>query len=228
MIAIEYTRSPEYVLSNPHRSKDSFQPTKSLSFARERENDIVITVVVWNGSTWVPFPEVALPRTNYLDRTKHLYGYVAIRFYPNRLAKFADHYSVPDSDYADEIGALLGMLSALQCSNVSVERSDVSKARKAMLIGKRDALPFDSYNVLTINSSYDDTGITTAATGGHHRSPREHLRRGHIRRLVSGRRIWVNATVVAAGRGTGVVSKDYKMCFAERKPNCGADSEAIE
>jgi hypothetical protein len=34
-----------------------------------------------------------------------------------------------------------------------------------------------------------------------HRSPREHLRRGHIRIYQSGRRIWVNSTLVNAGVG---------------------------
>ena len=49
---------------------------------------------------------------------------------------------------------------------------------------------------------------------GHHRSPREHLRRGHIRRLADGRRIWVNAAIVGAGKGVGVVSKDYALRHA--------------
>lgn len=101
---------------------------------------------------------------------------------------------------------VLSLLNALACSNVRVETSAPSKVRRAMQ--KRGALPFDTYHVLTIDVPRKDGD--GAATGGH-RSPREHLRRGHIRRLGDGRRIWVNATVVAAGRGAGVVTKDYAL-----------------
>jgi hypothetical protein len=46
--------------------------------------------------------------------------------------------------------------------------------------------------------------------GGSHCSPREHLRRGHIRRIAGNRCVWVNSCVVAAGSRFGV-SKDYTM-----------------
>jgi hypothetical protein len=44
--------------------------------------------------------------------------------------------------------------------------------------------------------------------GGTHRSPRQHLRRGHIRNLQSGKKVWVNATVVGS-RDNGVINKAY-------------------
>jgi hypothetical protein len=147
---------------------------------------------------WAPYPEVALDRTSYLDRSVKQNGYTAIKIRSNNIA--------PVSDYADEVGALLCMLNILQCRNVHIEKTEVGKTRKAMCSGKKGALPFDSYHVLTIDIP-GKTGVGVA-TGGH-RSPREHLRRGHIRQLADGRRIWVNATVVAFGRGGGVVTKDY-------------------
>jgi hypothetical protein len=96
------------------------------------------------------------------------------------------------------------MLNALACSNVHIERSEPKKSSKKI----KSALPFDTYHILTIDVPGNSGG--GMATGSH-RSPREHLRRGHIRRLGDGRRIWVNATVVAAGRGAGVVTKDYAI-----------------
>lgn len=101
-------------------------------------------------------------------------------------------------------GVLLSFLNALSCSNVRTQISQPKSAGKKI----KAALPFDAYHVLTIDVTAN-TG-DGAATGGH-RSPREHLRRGHIRRLIDGRRIWVNATVVSAGRGAGVVTKDYAV-----------------
>ena len=73
---------------------------------------------------------------------------------------------------------------------------------------KCGALPFDDYHVLTINVG--GQGQREGAANGSHRSPREHLRRGHIRRLQDGRKLWVNATVVNPGVGAKVM-KDYRM-----------------
>ena len=207
-IAIEFTRSPEFVGGRAHQVAGNWQPPKSLLFARERGDDIVVTVVVWlpSANLWVPYPEVCLPRVGYLDRTSGAGGRALVKLAPAHGGGFRQS-PIPGSDYMDEINALLSMLNILQCRNVRVEKSEVSKARKAMHAGKKNALPFDSYHILCLDAPLEaDDG----AAAGSHRSPREHLRRGHIRRLADGRRIWVNATVVAVGRG-GMVSKDYMM-----------------
>ena len=97
------------------------------------------------------------------------------------------------------------MLNALGCSNVQIERSKPKRAGKKV----KAALPFDAYHVLTIDAP-GRAGDRVVPTGPH-RAPREHLRRGHIRRLADGRRTWVNATVVASGRRGGVIKKDYAI-----------------
>lgn len=51
-------------------------------------------------------------------------------------------------------------------------------------------------------------GVRPSALAEPAASPREHLRRGHIRRLEDGRKFWINAAVVAAGNG-GKIHKDY-------------------
>ena len=48
--------------------------------------------------------------------------------------------------------------------------------------------------------------------GGTHASPRTHLRRGHIRRLRWGPKVWVNSCVVNPG-AIGGVNKDYAVRF---------------
>lgn len=120
---------------------------------------------------------------------------------------------------AADAWALMSFLNALACCNVHVQRSEPKKAGKKI----KSALPFDTYHYLTIDVAGHVPGAGTAS--GAHRSPREHLRRGHIRRLADGRRIWVNATVVAAGRGAGVVTKDYR--FAQQK-QAGTDTQLME
>lgn len=187
-IALEYSR-----LGNSE-NKEWVKTSKAILFARERDNDIVLTPAFWvdHMGLWGIIPEVAIPRIGYLDRTKVFDGYTP----------------VPLSDYGDEIGVLLCLLNVLQCKNVHLDRSEPKKAGKKI----KSALPFDTYHVLII----DVPGKAgEGASTGSHRSPREHLRRGHIRRLGDGRRIWVNASIVSAGHG-GVVKKDYAVRMKSR------------
>lgn len=109
---------------------------------------------------------------------------------------------IPDDQYRDEVSVLLCFLNALSCSNVHAHAIPARKKGKS-----KSALPFDEYHVLTID--VPNKSVAQSGQGGTHRSPREHLRRGHIRRLQDGRAVWVNAAVIAAGRGAGKITKDY-------------------
>ena len=60
---------------------------------------------------------------------------------------------------------------------------------------------------LTIKSHVKSKAL--AIRTGTHESPRQHLRRGHIRRLESGN-IWVNACVVGNSE-KGVIKKSYNV-----------------
>lgn len=101
---------------------------------------------------------------------------------------------------------ILHFLNALACSNVEIKNVGRSNTKTGK--SHHDAIRFDEYHVLTINS----TSKTHSDSNGNssHRSPREHLRRGHIRRLEDGRRIWINATVINAGIGSRV-TKRYQL-----------------
>jgi len=72
---------------------------------------------------------------------------------------------------------------------------------------KRGALPFDEYHILTLDGHTKTTG--NSKTFGDRRSPREHLRRGHIRRLEN-KKIWINSMVVNAGNH-GKIHKSYEL-----------------
>ena len=60
--------------------------------------------------------------------------------------------------------------------------------------------------ILTIKPSVRSS---SAEKGGSHTSPRQHLRRGHIRRLDSGN-IWVNSCVVGSAE-KGRIDKSYRV-----------------
>jgi hypothetical protein len=210
-IAIEFTRSKEYLATLPPKSAERYQPDRTLFFAKEFDDHIAITVLVWamDIKKWIPYPQAGIPRSNYLDRTARVGGRIGIRVIPpSKLPELKDttDESMLD-DYDDEVGALLNLLNVLSCRNVHTEKSLPKKTSMAMNAGKKNAVPFDAYHYLVIDTPKKSE---SSGVGGSHASPREHLRRGHIRRLADGRRIWVNATVVSAGSG-GVVAKDYVM-----------------
>ena len=128
---------------------------------------------------------------------------LALKFHPTGSLASA---SSPDwrgnayLDLLDEINAVLELIEALSCSNVRHEPLPVRKLNKAA--AKRGALPFDEYRILVVNApGKQDADQGHSAGAVTHRSPREHLRRGHIRTYQTGRRIWVNSTLVNAGVG---------------------------
>lgn len=192
-----------YVNGVPQYETDDFvSAPRRIVYAREQGNNIVVTIAFWtrHDGLWRVMPECAIPNIHYLDRRIQIGGRPAIKV-------MTAEPRIPLSDYMDEMGALLCFLNILQCQNVQAERSEPRHTGRKI----KAALPFDAYHILTIDAP-GNSG-ESVVTGGH-RSPREHLRRGHIRRLSDGRRIWVNATVVAAGRNAGVVMKDYALCAA--------------
>lgn len=99
------------------------------------------------------------------------------------------------ADLMDECNAVLELIEALSCINVTHEPLPVRKANKSAI--KRGALPFDEYRVLVLKEH--ERSLVRFDPNGTHRSPREHLRRGHIRHLQDGRKVWVNPTIVNAG-----------------------------
>lgn len=178
-------------------SSGEMVPAKRVIFCREDDDGIYVRPaahITANGF-WMVRRDAFIPKTNYLDRSD-----------PKELKIIAEYQEKEGArDGFTHVRVVLGFLNALACSNVRVQASHPKNAGKKV----KAALPFDTYHVLTI----DVPGRSGERGGptGPHRAPREHLRRGHIRRLADGRRIWVNATVVAAGRGAGVVKKDYAL-----------------
>lgn len=102
---------------------------------------------------------------------------------------------------------VLELCEALSCKNVShepIERIDPAVNARRVRAGK---LPLFETRQLVIDAGKPSRD--SGQRGGTHASPRQHLRRGHIRRLPSGN-VWVNSCVVG-NRANGIIEKSYAV-----------------
>lgn len=98
------------------------------------------------------------------------------------------------------------VFNLLECVNVQVIDNPAPQRLNSKRVAKGN-VPL--YSFKTLRLGLPNERCNGAALGGTHASPRLHLRRGHIRNLADGRRIWVQSCVV--GVGPGVVEKDYRL-----------------
>ncbi len=105
-----------------------------------------------------------------------------------------------------ETRATLELIEALSCSNVKTERVQQASPTVNTKRQKNGKAPLLDYHVLVLDHP-------TAATGkpvqliGNRASPRQHLRRGHIRRYPE-HKVWINAQIIGAAEN-GVIRKSY-------------------
>lgn len=195
---------------------ERMRSSKRIVLASEIEHDGVTASILCAASymdhfcKWFIEPRLALPHIikEKSDSDNPAAGldmkYIAFPVYPilNCMTEKEQHV-VMDSA-AKEVAAYYSFINVASCSNV--EFTPASGCDRASM-KKRRALGFDEYKVLMVSNHIRAKGEDR---GGSHASPREHLRRGHIRRIDDGRRVWVNATVVCAG-SAGRITKDYAI-----------------
>lgn len=98
------------------------------------------------------------------------------------------------------------LIEALSCKNISTaNHQDASPANTKRI--KSGKLPIYETKMLVIDTNYSSIGQEGGSVS--HSSPRQHLRRGHIRRLPKGN-IWVNSCVVGDA-SKGVINKSYAV-----------------
>jgi len=129
------------------------------------------------------------------------------RMYHHNPGKENVIYKGAQSDIVGDVLWALELLEALSCSNVTHEPIETIDPRKNAKRIKAGKLPIYETRILTIEAGKSTQSGQTH--GGSHASPRQHLRRGHIRRLAD-KKIWVNSCVVGKAE-TGVIEKQYHV-----------------
>lgn len=124
--------------------------------------------------------------------------------------------NVYSADYNIRVAA--DFLCLLSCANVKVTDAPVSRSKMQLEKSRchNKNRRFLVYKVLELPNSSGDQGAAT----GTHASPRFHYRRGHIRRLASGRNTWVRMCAVGKA-ANGIVLKDYDASGLGAQMNSG-------
>lgn len=102
---------------------------------------------------------------------------------------------------------VIELIEALTCRNVVTEPLEVIDEKVNVRRIRDGKLPLYETRILTIKTP--EIKHSTGKRCASHASPRQHLRRGHIRRLESGN-IWVNSCVVGDAN-KGVINKQYSV-----------------
>lgn len=226
VIALEYSMSDAHPTTIPPEDFGCHAPKRICLAHDSRENDGIMVIPVWFDETirrWVTSFTGVFVRRNQ-DRCPDPHGSSLWVDHPILLPeiwdkRIAEAGGIEEAkrlewlDCKDEVNSLLMFLLALSCTNVrardSEDRNILRKVNaKRIHKGKK---PIFSYKILEIIVPREASKNQDAAEGEFSRhSPRVHLRRGHVRRLASGKRVWVNACVVGK-KEAGMVHKDYRV-----------------
>lgn len=214
-VVIEYTSVTDSVGPSEKafgREGTSSAP-KRIIVAQEVEEQIVVFSIVQyqledKPPYWFFFPYCAvIPINNPNKEFKVTTVGQDPAFVERMLPDWRERASV---DLVDEARTVMEFLEALSCSNVGF--SDYLSSQKKSGKTNKKNLCFDSYRVLSLKPS---TELKKKENNNiihidNRLSPREHLRRGHVRHYASGLKIWINNMIINAGAGNKV-SKIYKV-----------------
>ena len=161
---------------------------------------VQVAVDTGDGQGWGFYPCTAQPEQRHDDGSV---AWVCFDAIGSRLDRAPMHEAVMAAGRS-----VLELIEALSCNNVAsevVERIDPAVNARRRRQGK---LPL--YEVRRLVVKVGEQVHAIGAPMGDRNGPREHLRRGHVRRLPDGRRTWVQCCVVGS-RALGVVRKTYAV-----------------
>lgn len=194
-ISIEYWDSVENLKVVVFASKDS--GTDSIWVAATFNHKTI-------NNTWFPELHVAyLDSNSIIEGGGYKYNLGFPSLLPIMKSRTVGGYQPRIHNFIRSIPELI---EALSCKNITTANHQAASPVNEKRI-KAGKLPFYETKILMIDTR--SSSGKSAISGGSHASPRQHLRRGHIRRLESGN-IWVNSCVVGDSY-KGSISKQYAV-----------------
>jgi len=182
---------------------------RAVSIYRELPNGIYCNLMIYN-KNWalVPFgifinEECGPKKSGFIFQRTNMLGYETSKDENQGLEK-----ETIEPLRAMMLTPIQELLEALSCNNVYTETlGEFNHKKKNDKLIKQGKLPSYETKILVVDSSaklVDKTDL-----GGTHASPRQHLRRGHIRRY-STYNIWINNQVIGKA-SDGIIEKSYEV-----------------
>lgn len=145
---------------------------------------------------------------SHLEGQGHNIAHLPFRdeFLRNELIKVQQSYG---EAMLRDMKVVASMFTLLECKNV-IHRTTPAPKMLNRKRHKKKRTPFFEYKTLVIDP--DKPRVVSPSLGGNRlrRSPKLHLRRGHIRRLRSGDKTWVSPAMIGSKK-RGIVLKDYEI-----------------
>jgi len=155
---------------------------------------------------WMTYPFLAL-----INNKMDVWATTCTILLPVNAGRMSEQYGedkvidIAALDTSTSVIAVRELCEALSCRNVTHELLGIGGLnKKASKASRKHALPQTEMRILTIEAPIKSS--SKVSQGGTHTSPREHLRRGHIRRLPT-HNIWIQSTIVNAGVGGKIIKK---------------------
>jgi len=190
---------------------DSISNAKIVFLAITMQDGIALTVFIhdkesneWGFNSIFGFipDDIVFSERNYLETFDNFPDYTRLCLAHGQTLEYQK----------DNIGqafrSFFEFIEAISCTNVEASIHQPASPKNAQRI-KSHKLPIYETKVLTIKAGKESLSSVGNGVKGSHQSPRQHLRRGHIRRLEKGN-IWVNSCVVGS-KENGVIDKQYKV-----------------
>ena len=194
-----------------------FLPASRSSDFDTSKGGIYLTTIIsakdLSGDYWAPdgilvlIPKVSDPKTEKFT----FFCLPSIRdSWENTWSKLPDPFGEMNENAKSECYVLAHFIEALLCTNVKSEVLHEASPANAKRI-RQGKLPIHETHCLTLVLPGEDKQPSIRLDANSvmtKNGVRQHLRRGHIRRLPSGKRTWVSSCVVGSG-ALGVIEKQY-------------------
>lgn len=186
-----------------------------ICIAREFDDHFEIEPVARMAGTWHPLVLVLkVPKAQLIETFWNGSGFMnRVSAEPISLSPFAPPELLDGSNYLHEVKVVAQFLVAANCGNVSPIKVLEPTAKQIKATKARGNPPFNSYWVL--DCCLDGSADIVRSNARTHTTPRLHVRRGHIRRLPSGKLTWVRQCTVG-DLSLGKVEKTYRVNPSQR------------